>query len=170
MSYLPPEQLDAAGVQALLAAAGDYVGPSDDLRPRVIEEVRRLRSGGQRRWRLMLASGSALAAVVLVSVQASTMSQSLSEATPSQRVAEMVAHSEATRKSTGEGLWALVDAFFAVRNEQAEAFRPGSAATDSAASGSAASDAAATEAPLTDHSLGESSEADAQKPADSGSF
>jgi hypothetical protein len=155
MSYLPPEQLDAAGVQALLVAAGDYVGPSDDLRPRVLEAVRRQRTNGQRNWRLVVASGSALAAVTLLSVQASTLSGSLSDATPSQRVAEIVATSDATSKSTGEGLWALVDAFFKVRSEQADAFRPGSATTGVSPSGDSAE---------------ESSEGDAQMPAAHGSL
>jgi hypothetical protein len=150
MSHLHSENFDATGVEALLQAAGGYVGPSDDLRPRVLEEARRLRSGGQRRWRLAFAGGSALAAVTLLSVQASTLSSSLSDATPSQRVAQLVASSDATSKSTGEGLWALVDAFFKVRSEQADAFRPGSQATD---------------API-----GESSEGVAQMPATDGSF
>ncbi len=120
------QDFDAAGVEALLQAAGGYVGPSEDLRPRVLEEARRLRGGERRRWRSLLAGGSALAAALVISVQASTMSQSLSEATPSHRVARFVAASDATSKSTGEGLWALVDAFFAVRSQQADAFRPNS--------------------------------------------
>ncbi len=157
MSYLRPDNFDSASVEAMLQAAGGYVAPSDDLRPRVLEEARRLRSGGQRRWRLTLAGGSALAAVVLLSVQASTLSQSLSEATPSQRVAQLVESSHATSKSTGEGLWALVDAFFKVRSEQAEAFRPDS-------------DIPSTDAPSSDVSVGESSEGVAQMPAADGSF
>ena len=119
---------NTAGVEALLMAAGGYVGPSEDLRPRVLEEARRLRNGGQRRRRWVLASGSAMAVVVLLTVQASTLSPSLSEATPAQRVAQLVAASDATSKSAGEGLWALVDAFFTVRNEQAGVFRPDKAA------------------------------------------
>jgi hypothetical protein len=157
MSYLRPDNFDAASVEAMLEAAGGYVAPSEDLRPRVLEEARRLRSGGQRRWRLTLAGGSALAAVVLLSVQASTLSQSLSEATPSQRVAQLVESSHTTSKSTGEGLWALVDAFFKVRSEQAEAFRPDS-------------DAISTDGPSTDAPIGQSSEGVAQMPAADGSF
>lgn len=157
MSYLRHDQFDAASVEAMLQAAGGYVGPSEDLRPRVLEEARRLRSGGQRRRRLTLAGGSALAAVVLLSAHASTLSQSLSEATPSQRVAQLVASSDATSKSTGEGLWALVDAFFKVRSEQAGAFHPDS-------------DAPSSDAPYSDVSVGESSESVAQMPTADGSF
>jgi hypothetical protein len=157
MSYLRPDNFDVASVEAMLQAAGGYVAPSEDLRPRVLEEARRLRSGGQRRWRLTLAGGSALAAVLLLSAQASTLSQSLSEATPSQRVADLVESSHATSKSTSEGLWALVDAFFKVRSEQAEAFRPDS-------------DVPATDAPCSDVSVGESSEGVTQMPTSDGSF
>lgn len=150
------DPFDAAGVEALLQAAGGYVGPSEDLRPRVLEEARRLRTEGRRRRALSLAGGSALALAAVIGFQASSMRGAVSDATPARRVAQLVAASDA--KSRGLGVesfcWSLVDAFLTVRNEQADAFR----ATDESAPEAAGAPSA------------ETSEGVAQMPAEGGSF
>ncbi|TWT97989.1 hypothetical protein Pla108_21440 [Botrimarina colliarenosi] len=130
----PREGFDAASVEAMLQGAGGYIGPSEDLRPRVLEEARRLRGQGRRRQRMTMAAGSALALVALVAIPAASLNEVLTQASPSQRVARIVAADHATAKRAGvEGLcWTLVDAFLRVRSEQAEALRPTKTATDSA--------------------------------------
>lgn len=135
----PNDAFDLSGVEAMLKGAGDYVGCSDDLRPRVIEEVRLRRTEAVRRRRLMFGGGGALLGVAMIGLQAVSVGESVSDATPTRRVAQLVAEGEASTKRAGVEAfcWSLVDAFLKVRDEQAEAFQP---QRDGAATGNGEAD------------------------------
>lgn len=124
----PDGGFDLAQVESMLRAAGDYVGPSDDLRPRVLDEVRRQRSSNRQRHGVLFAGAAVLLAAGTIGLQAASVGGSVAEATPSQRVAKQVnaAAASSQRKQTGVGAfcWSLVDAFISVRESQADALGP----------------------------------------------
>jgi hypothetical protein len=112
-------------LESLIRAAGDYVHPTDDLRPRTLERAR-LRCRQQRR-----AGGTALAALLLVLLLPSGHRQydpiapfgglSISAATdPLERQTGCwQAGSNGLRAGVGPD-WALVEIFTQLRRQQAE--------------------------------------------------
>jgi hypothetical protein len=105
-----------ATLESLIRAAGDYVHPTGDLRPRTLETAR-LRCRQQRR-----ASGIAVAALFLAVLIPSGNRQPhlapfgrLSVSAASQSPGQV---SDALGRETGD--WALVEIFTQLRRQQAE--------------------------------------------------
>lgn len=115
---------EAGGVEAMLAAAGNYVGASEDLRPRVLEAVKQHHQRTRRRNRLAVAGGGVLLVALFSGLQAATLGDRLKQKSTSERVAQLVeADADEPYRAGVDGLcWRLVDAVLAVRSEQAEAF------------------------------------------------
>jgi hypothetical protein len=111
-------------LEAMVRAAGGYVQPSEDLRPRVLEAARAQQ--GEKRARRWIRR--AAACVVLVAVLAASASRMAGlgvdpelalNATDSQAM-----HSRAESYSSGRDLsWGLVKAFTELRRRQSAAFR-----------------------------------------------
>jgi hypothetical protein len=112
-------------VEALVRAAGQYVGASEDLRPRVLEAAR-LQNGEQRAQHCLRQVGMFVVLVALFTAefrqelvdQRSSLSGHLSavgyeEAGP--------AVSAAPR--SGDGDWRVIDAFTKLRRQQAQLLR-----------------------------------------------
>lgn len=110
-----------APVEALIRAAGNYVRPSDDLRPSTLEAARYER--GTRRWKRHL---SAVAAVVVLlaigNVPARFVSTDVAERTASATVTREFELREQAAKSSGLAFnpsWAWFEAFWELRHQQA---------------------------------------------------
>lgn len=107
-------------VEAMIRSAGQFVEPSRDLRPRLLETVRT----EKRRERRHRRTTALLIPTLLLSVffvqQTLRVRQTLFDASPREQVA----------RSMGSGLdrfgWGLVDAFWQVQQKQAQAFSPSS--------------------------------------------
>jgi hypothetical protein len=109
-------------IETLVRAAGDYVRASDDLRPRVLEAARVVRTEQRARWRVcQLAACALLLGLFVVAARRhaempATRSQSggptgrlLSQAPPAAVASESV--------------WEMVDSFTDMRRRQAEVLR-----------------------------------------------
>lgn len=113
------------GVEAMVLAAGQYVGASDDLRPRVLEAVR-LQSG-ERSARRRLRHVAFV--VVLLALFAPEFEQRWSEGQSrwgsieefSEDVSDSLSPAASTRNSDGE--WRIIEAFTRLRREQAQYLR-----------------------------------------------
>ena len=124
-----------AALESLIRAAGDYIHPTDDLRPRTLETAR-LRCRQQRR-----ASGMAIAAVLLVLLLPSGMQRSahfdrldpfsgaaVTDSLRWQAGRWQTGRSGASANGSsidgpsveGEVNWALVEIFTQLRRQQAE--------------------------------------------------
>lgn len=124
MSESSEESTDLGAIEAMIRAAGDHVVPSRDLRPRLIESVRRRRSSDRRR---QLVTAVALPSVVFFAAltnRALDARDTLSEAAPRQRVARAMASYQAGSPESriDRQFWGLADAFRHVQQQQAEAF------------------------------------------------
>ena len=103
-------------VEALVQAAGGYVQPSDDLRPRVLETART--EVGELRGRRWVRQASLAAAIVGIAVSIRTTTGGNE---PQIGDADAV-YEQASQKSVGAGGfgWALVQAFCELRERQSE--------------------------------------------------
>jgi hypothetical protein len=115
-----------ADVEAMVRAAGHYVGVSRDLRPRVLEAAR-LQSGehkARRRLRRFTLS------IVLLALFTITARNEL-EADPSRPNSlliaagfnELYAPAAAPATRSGDADWRMIDAFTELRRQQAQLFR-----------------------------------------------
>lgn len=115
------EQLESA-----VRAAGNYVQPSDDLRPKTLEAATHDRS--QRIWARRL--GSAALALVLLVVTGLPgrilHSDALSSGSQSREIRQFDLHEQAATqrmlKAGWNSGWALLEAFLHLRQQQAELF------------------------------------------------
>jgi len=113
------------GVEAMVLAAGQYVGASDDLRPRVLEAVRV--QSGERSARRRLRHVAF--AVVLLAFLAPEFQQHWSESQSrwgsieefGADVSDSVSPAASTRCDDGE--WRIIEAFTRLRREQAQFLR-----------------------------------------------
>jgi ferric-dicitrate binding protein FerR (iron transport regulator) len=119
------ERESFAPIEALIRSAGNYVRPSDDLRPRTLEAARRMR--GMRRWNKQFAA--AAAAVVLLAVfnipgrfVPTDVAAKTSEATV-MREFELRQKSAKSAGLAFNPAWAWFEAFWELRNQQAERIR-----------------------------------------------
>jgi hypothetical protein len=108
-------------VEALVRAAGNYVQPSDDLRPRVVEAVRsrRVERTTQRRiWQVAILSSvlSILATSTLQRVQ-------IADGNPTPIVSRSIDSSSGTAEHHDQGNWGVVDSFRELRRRQAKILR-----------------------------------------------
>jgi hypothetical protein len=113
-------------VEAILLAAGGYVRPTDDLRPRVLEAARlQRRERRARQWIRGLA-----AAVVLTAGGAALVDPLVSSEGERglawRGVTSQTLYADAEARSIASGglNWGIVDAFRDLREEQREALRP----------------------------------------------
>ena len=110
-----------AAVESLVRAAGHYVQPSDDLRPSTLEAARRPTS--LRRWNTRLAGIAALVVVLAVGNIPGRFLPERAEATLSQQTVtrEFELRQESAKEMglTFSPAWAWVEAFFELRNKQA---------------------------------------------------
>lgn len=124
MSEFSEESTDLEAIEAMIRAAGDHVVPSRDLRPRLIESVRRRRRSDRRR---QLVTAVTLPSVVFIAAltnHALNARDTLSEAAPRQQVARAMAsyRAESPEGRIDRHFWGLADAFRLVQQQQAEVF------------------------------------------------
>lgn len=105
-----------------MKAAGGYVRPTDDLRPRTLEAARR--AGSSRRWNYRLAGAAAL---VLALAVGNIPGRFVPEPRETTLAEETVQREYELQQQTAKGLglsfnpaWAWVEAFFELRNKQAK--------------------------------------------------
>jgi uncharacterized membrane protein YfbV (UPF0208 family) len=120
-----PDHLDdRSDIEALVRSARDYVQPSDDLRPRVLENARVVR--GERRARRWIGH-LAICALLLGMFAAATSQQSKAVATrePAAMMrASRLFWSPQPTLSASDASWGMVDSFTELRRRQAELLRP----------------------------------------------
>lgn len=109
-----------AELERALRSAGDYVHPTDDLRPRTLEAAseRTLRKRGRRR-------ALGLAAALLLAPVLGTAAMSSGKARPSGILSASDLHARAQQISQRGSIdtgWGLFEAFLAMRREQAAQF------------------------------------------------
>lgn len=109
-------------VEEMVRAARDYVSPSDDLRPRLLESVRvGRRSEGQRRL-LISVVAPALVLVVALTNHLLDVRQTLNEASTRRQVARTMSSLQSNLgEQVNRQYWGLADAFFLVKQQHAEA-------------------------------------------------
>jgi hypothetical protein len=119
------ERESFAPVEALIRAAGNYVRPSDDLRPRTLEAARRMR--GIRRWNKQIA---ALAAAVVVlaacNVPGRFVPTDVASKTANATVMREFQLRQQSAKSAGLNFnpaWDWFEAFWELRHQQADRIR-----------------------------------------------
>ncbi|QEG34671.1 hypothetical protein [Bythopirellula goksoeyrii] len=104
-------------LEATIRQAGNYVQPTDDLRPKTLEAARAATSQRRTNWR----AGSLVAAVLLVAV--AQASPYFDRPDPKPIMATAVNHEFALRQQTLErgvnSSWALYEAFCELRSKQA---------------------------------------------------
>ncbi|MEM8864437.1 MAG: hypothetical protein AAGF31_02690 [Planctomycetota bacterium] len=116
---------DLAKIESLVRAAGDYVQPSDDLRPRLLESARGERQLRRRRWVATRVCAAAAAIGLLVGPQIVSHRSAMAEASQRERIARAVVAQQqnAHRSGVDSVYWELVNAFWQVRQEQSESLR-----------------------------------------------
>ena len=116
----------ADGVEAMVRAAGQYVGASDDLRPRVLEAVR-LHCGEQ--WTRRCLRHAALVVVLLALVTAEFRKEADQQRSPFSGgmvdvgLDALISPTPAAVSRNGDGDWRLIDAFTKLRRQQAQVLR-----------------------------------------------
>jgi AcrR family transcriptional regulator len=112
-------------IEAMVRAAGNYVQPSKDLRPRVLEAARL--TSGERRARRFIHQAALVAALLTWCVTASVnrldMRDDLRELTFATSSAYSISSSRISG-ATGGAAWTLVDAYTQLRDRQADVLRP----------------------------------------------
>jgi hypothetical protein len=118
---IEPRRRDESEVESLIRLAGDYVQPSRDLRPRVLEAARL--EFGERRARRRIGSvalaAGLLGLLTISSVERLEMPNALSQLTLVAAGTQAFAGTE----SGADSGWALVDAYTELRRRQAEVLR-----------------------------------------------
>jgi hypothetical protein len=116
----PPN--DDSPLELLIRAAGDYVQPSDGLRPQVMEAVREVKGIRRDRSRLLIgACFSGVALLLLSAVPLWTPNYDLRGPTSMDAVVSSVEGDVSLRGS--DFGWKLVEIFTDVRHQQAESLR-----------------------------------------------
>ncbi len=107
-------------VEALVRAAGGYVRPSEDLRPRLLETARAESRERQAQWRIWQL---ALAIALLGAV--ATIFGTRSDAAASFSQGALQVQAEVRPAEAGAAGWRIVDSFTDLRRRQAALLRPG---------------------------------------------
>ena len=110
-----------APVEAMIRAAGNYVRPSDDLRPSTLEAARHVR--GKRRWKRHLsAAAAAVVFLAICNVPGRFVATDVAEKTASATVTREFELRQQAAKSAGltfNPSWAWFEAFWELRHQQA---------------------------------------------------
>lgn len=118
------ERESFAPVEALIRSAGNYVRPSDDLRPRTLEAARRMR--GMRRWnKQILAAAAAVVLLAIFNVPGRFVPTDVASKTSEATVMREFQLRQKSTRSADLSLnpWAWFEAFWELRNQQAERIR-----------------------------------------------
>ena len=112
-------------LESIVRAAGGYVQPTDDLRPRTLEAARD--ACAHRRWNRRLgAMATAVVALALCGPLSRIAPSRAGQAeAPSEAIRSYDLHHEASLRTARSGLdpsWALYDAFAELRKKQADLF------------------------------------------------
>jgi hypothetical protein len=111
-----------ADVESLIRSAANYVRPSDDLRPRVLESARSVSKERQaRRWIGHLAT-CALALGLLVAALRQTDTPARRE--PARAAVGYRLWSAQPALGANDASWSMVDSFTELRRRQAQLLRP----------------------------------------------
>lgn len=112
-----------ADVESLVRSAGEYVRPSDDLRPRVLENARAWRKERQaRRWTLHMAASALVCGLLAAALQ--TPSSFAARETAAGAIGYRLYWSTQPATGASETGWSMVDSFTELRRRQAELLRP----------------------------------------------
>lgn len=123
MTDLPEDLESLADIESLVRSAGDYVRPSEDLRPRVLEGARCVSKERQaRRWIGHLAM-CALALAMLIAAVRHAPDLWHEPAAARSGYGSLWNVSPATAGSS-DASWSMVDSFTDLRRRQAELLRP----------------------------------------------
>ncbi len=119
-----PENLEWLGdVESLVRSAGNYVRPSEDLRPRVLETARVARKERQaQRWTLHMAACALLCGVLAAALQ--TPSAVATRETAAAAIGYRLLWNSQPTIGTSDASWNMVDSFTELRRRQAELLRP----------------------------------------------
>jgi hypothetical protein len=118
--YSAPNRNDRCPeVEAMILAAGQYVRPSDDLRPRVLELARSeaREQSGQRRVRRLALVG------VIMSLAMSSGNSASRGRQPIEDVDALYRQAASKASCTGELGWGLAQAYADLRQRQSEKLR-----------------------------------------------
>lgn len=111
-------------VEAIVRSAGNYVQPSKDLRPRVLDAARLI--SGERRARRFIHQAALIAALLMWCVTASVdrldMRDDLRKLSFATSSAYPISSNRISGGTSGAG-WALVDAYTQLRDRQADVLR-----------------------------------------------
>ena len=124
MTDFPDDFDGCSDIEALVRSARDYVRPSDDLRPRVLENARVMR--GERRAQRWIGH-LAVCALALGMFAAITGQQSKAVATREPATALRASRlfwNPQPALSASDASWGMVDSFTELRRRQAELLRP----------------------------------------------
>jgi hypothetical protein len=122
---LPFDDGAGDGIEAMIRAAGQYVRPTDDLRPRVLEAARLQR--GERSAKRLICHASLFAAV-LAFFSAANRDLDLPQSRRTGMLAaagfnELVSPAASSTPRSGDGDWRMIDAFTELRRHQAQLLR-----------------------------------------------
>jgi hypothetical protein len=109
-------------IEALVRSAGNYVWPSEDLRPCVLEAARVVRSEERARLRVLQMAACALM-VGLFAVATFRHHESPTSHSPEGDQAIRLLSQAPTATHSGDSAWVMVDSFTDLRRRQAELFR-----------------------------------------------
>jgi hypothetical protein len=116
----------AVDVEAMVRAAGHYVGVSDDLRPRVLEAAR-LQSGEHKARRRLRRCTLSIVLLALFTITAHNELEGDTSRPNSLLIAagfnELYAPAAAPVARSGDADWRMIDAFTELRRQQAQLFR-----------------------------------------------
>jgi hypothetical protein len=123
MAELPDDIESLAEIEALVRSAADYVRPSDDLRPRVLECARSVTKERQaKRWIGHLAT-CALALGLLVAATRQPDAAASREPARAALGYRLLWTAQPTIGAS-DASWSMVDSFTELRRRQAELLRP----------------------------------------------
>jgi len=123
MSEYPPRGESFADVESMVRAAGGYVQPTDDLRPRTLEAARDKTS--QRRAQRRIGGLAAMVVLLAVSGAPDFVRQTLVQSHLPMIASSHELHYRAARLASDSHFgshWALVDVFVELRQDQARRF------------------------------------------------
>lgn len=119
------ERESFAPIEAMIRSAGNYVRPSDDLRPRTLEAARH--AGGKRRLnKRIVGLAAAVLLLGLCNVPGRFVSTDVAEKTSEATVMREFELRQQSARSAGLSFsptWAWFEAFWELRNQQAKRIR-----------------------------------------------
>ena len=123
MTDRPDDLVWMTELESLVRSAGDYVRPSDDLRPRVLENARAVRKERQaRRWIGHMAACALVCGLLAAALQTPSTVATRESATAA--LGYRLFWNTQRTIGTNDTSWSMVDSFTELRRRQAELLRP----------------------------------------------